>query len=322
MSLTQKAQRQAEAPIVEKTDRRPAGEPATRPPHVGTRLPRGSIDFHVHVFRIGQFGEEARRLVERSNPGLLAGRPLTEEAVPRARLEAELDAAGVATAVLLPQETPGVGIDVPTAYVLDYCRGAERLIPFASLNPLTEPDPVARLRRWAEEGARGLKLYPSYQFFYPNDPRLYPVYQQAMELGWPVVFHTGSSIFPGSRLKYALPLHLDDVAVDFPELRIVLAHAGRPAWTAEAAALARLHANVYLDIAGLPPHTLLRYLPDLPRLAEKAVFGSDWPSTPSIAQTVRGILTLALGAEQLERIFRRTATALLGLRVDSEEASG
>lgn len=285
-----------------------------------TRLPQGGIDFHVHVMRVGHMrSSQGRALISHVNPELAVDASDEDELVPRAVLEEQLDAAGLDYAVLLPQATPGVGIDIPTEYVLEYCRGSERLLPFASVNPVADPMPVERLRRWAEQGARGLKLYPSYQFIYPNDRRLYPIYSLAVELRWPVVFHTGSSVFQGSRLKYALPEHIDDVAVDFPDLRIVLAHAGRPAWTAAAATLARIHPHVYLDISGIPPGNLLRYLPDLPRLASKVVFGSDWPSTPPIAQTVAGILALDLSTDQVDRIFRRTAAMLLRLGPAAEE---
>lgn len=276
-------------------------------------VPAGSVDFHVHVFRTRDVASEAgRRLMEGSNPRFSFGPGPLDEFLPLEDLHAELDAAGIERAVVLPQETPGVDIEVPTDYVLDYCRRSGRLVPFASVNPVGDPDPAGRLRRLADAGARGLKLYPSYQFFFPNDAVAYRVYEAAGELGWPVVFHTGSSIFPRSRLKYALPVHLDDVAVDFPDLRIVLAHAGRPAWTAEATVLARTHANVYLDVSGLPPKNLLRYLPDLPRLTAKAVFGSDWPSTPRLPDTVAGVLGLGLDAAQLDQLFRTTAESLLG----------
>ena len=278
------------------------------------RPPEAGIDFHVHVMRTRDISSpEARRLLTGSNPQLSFGTHEDDEFAPREVLERQLDDAGLRYAVVLPQESPAVGIDIPTRYVLDYCGGSVRLVPFASLNPLTEARPRERLRRWAEEGARGLKLYPSYQFFYPNSVEVYPLYETAAEMKWPVVFHTGTSIFRGSRLKYALPIHIDDVAVDFPDLNIVLAHAGRPSWTGEAATLARLHPNVFLDVAGLPPHNLLRYLPDLPRFADKVVFGSDWPSTPAIAQTVEGILDLGLGTGALDRMFLGTARRLLGV---------
>ena len=112
--------------------------------------------------------------------------------------------------------------------VRDFCRGRSRLIPFCDLNPHIYGDLGEEIRRKVgEEGFRGVKLYPSYQHFYPNDGRMYPLYRAAEELKVPVMLHTGSSVFRGTRMKYCDPLHLDDVAVDFPGLALVMAHAGR-----------------------------------------------------------------------------------------------
>ena len=82
---------------------------------------------------------------------------------------------------------------------------------------------------------------------------MYPLYQAAQDLGIPVLFHIGSSVFRGTRMKYCDPLHLDDVAVDFPELNLVMAHAGQGFWYDRAFFLVELHANVHLEISGLPP---------------------------------------------------------------------
>jgi len=143
---------------------------------------------------------------------------------------------------------------------------------------------------------------------------LYPLYARACELGIPITFHTGSSTFTGSRIKFADPLFVDDVAVDFPELTILLAHAGRPFWYEQAAWLARHHPNVHLDLAGLPPKNLLTYLPDLERLSSKAVFGTDWPGIPSaIGQNIAAFRSLPLSEAAKERILHSNAAAILKL---------
>src|SRR5690606_22224905 len=115
-------------------------------------------------------------------------------------------------------------------------------------------------------------------------------------------------------LKYCDPVHLDDVAVDFPDLAIVMAHGGRGFWYQACATLAALHENVYIDVTGLVPSRLLEHFPDLERLADRVVFGSDWPAMPkSVAHNVRAIAGLGLSDEALEKIFRRNAARLLGL---------
>ncbi|MGQ0561723.1 MAG: amidohydrolase family protein, partial [Gemmatimonadota bacterium] len=170
------------------------------------------------------------------------------------------------------------------------------------------------LASYIRRGARGLKLYPSYQFFYPNDRTVYPLYELCSSAGIPVLLHIGSSVIPGTRIKYCDPIHLDDVAVDFPGLAIVMAHGGRGFWYDECAFLASHFRNVYVDVAGLVPHRLLQYFPDLERAADKYVFGSDWPAMPkSVAANLAAIEQLGLSAAALEKVFYLNAARLLKL---------
>src|SRR5690606_916940 len=179
-------------------------------------------------------------------------------------------------------------------------------------------DPPALLRRYLEEGpVYGLKLYPSYQYFYPNERRVYPLYELCAEYGIPVLLHVGTSVLPGTRLKYCDPIHLDDVAVDFPEVPIVMAHGGRGWWYDACATLAVRHRNVYIDVTGLVPSKLLEHFPGLERLADKVVFGSDWPAMPrSPGENAAAIERLGLSEAALEKILFRNAARLL--RLDTE----
>src|SRR5690242_11809826 len=118
------------------------------------------------------------------------------------------------------------------------------LIPFASVDP-HRPDAVERVRRLIRDhGVRGFKFHPNIQAFFPNDRAVYPMYEVIEEAGLPALFHTGhsgiGSGLPGGggiRLKYSNPLFVDDVAADFPELKIVLAHPSFP-WQDEAISVA------------------------------------------------------------------------------------
>ena len=125
------------------------------------------------------------------------------------------------------------------------------------------------------------------------------------------MLHIGSSIFTGSRLKYGDPIYLDDVAVDFPELKILQAHSGRPFWYQKALALARIHENVYLEVSGLPPQNLLTYFPELERIAHKVVYGSDWPSVATIKENITALKGLNLNAEAKRMILGENAARLL-----------
>lgn len=228
-----------------------------------------------------------------------------------------LDEAGVDYGVLLAELAPITSAIASNETVARLCRGQRRLIPFCSLNPYLVEQPARELERLVrEQGFRGLKLYPTYSYFYPNDRMLYPLYAAAEALGIPVAWHTGTSAFPASRLKYGDPIHVDDIAVDFPRLTCIITHSGRPLWYDTAYTLARLRANVYMELAGLPPKRLLTYFPDLERVSHKVLFGSDWPSVPTLKDNVAAVRALPLSDEAKARILGGNAARLLGLGPD------
>jgi len=225
-----------------------------------------------------------------------------------------MDECGVDFTVVLAELAPITTGIADNESVARFCSASPRLIPFVSINPYTSTRPSEELGRWVtDHGFRGLKLYPTYQQFYPNDSRIYPLYAKAQDLGIPVMLHLGSSIFTGSRLKYGDPLYVDDVAVDFPGLSLIQSHSGRPFWYEKAFALARLHQNVYMEVAGLPPQKLLTYFPELERLADKVIFGSDWPGVPTLKENIQAIQCLPIGEEARQKILGGNAATLLGL---------
>jgi len=159
-------------------------------------------------------------------------------------------------------------------------------IPFASIDPNRRTEGVQEAKRLIASGAIfGLKLHPPIQQFFPNDPLAYPLYQVFAEARLPVIFHTGHSGIgtglPGGggiRLKYGNPLPIDDVAVDFPTLPIIMAHPSFP-WQDEAISICLHKPNVYIDLSGWSPKyfpaTLVQYANTL--LKDKVLFGSDYP---------------------------------------------
>lgn len=222
---------------------------------------------------------------------------------------------GVDYGVILAELSPATTGICSNELVARFCLDHECLIPFASVNPYLMTRPKEELSRLARDcGIRGLKLYPTYNFFYPNDRMLYPVYEKAQELQIPVMVHTGSSVFKGSRLKYGDPLFLDDVAVDFPDLTVLMVHSGRGFWYESAFFLARLHQNLYMEVAGLPPQKLLEYFPELERNADKIVFGSDWPGVTSIKENIETIRSLPLQQPTKEKILGGNAARILKIR--------
>ena len=225
-----------------------------------------------------------------------------------------MDEAGIDYAVILAELAPITSGIAANEDVAEFCSHSPRLIPFASIDPNTSGNPADELEEWVRhQGFKGLKLYPTYQHFYPNETKLYPLYAKAQELGIPVLLHTGSSIFTGARLKYGDPLYLDDVAVDFPELKLLQAHSGRPFWYEKALAVARIHANVYMEVSGLPPQNLLTYFPELERIAHKVVYGSDWPGVPTIKENISALQALKIKDEAKRKILGENAATLLNL---------
>ena len=234
---------------------------------------------------------------------------------------------GIDWAVALAEVNPITTGVTGNEWVADLCAQANarpdpaagprgRLLPFASINPYLVNDLGAELERLVKDhGFRGFKVYPVYQHHYVNDARMYPLYAKAQELGVPMLVHTGSSVFKGARIKYGDPLHLDDVAIDFPSLTILMAHSGRPFWYEQAFWMARQHANVHLEISGLPAKNLLEYFPRLEQLADKVVYGSDWPGNPYLRRNVEAILALPLKDETKEKILWRNAARILGVEV-------
>ncbi|MCL4554137.1 MAG: amidohydrolase family protein, partial [Actinobacteria bacterium] len=227
------------------------------------------LDIHVHALTPGVWTPGMLAFVEKANPEEDAAADLHADP---AHLRRILSGLGVDHAVVLAEEAPVTSGMITSEWVQDYCSGAPGLHPFVSLNPCLGGDPVERLDLLLERGpVAGIKLLPPYQYWFANDRAMYPVYARAEELRLPCTFHTGTSRIPGTRLKYADPMYLDDVAVDFPELPILMAHSGRGVWYGHAAMLATFHPNVYLEISGLPPRNLPRYFPELDRLVAKMV---------------------------------------------------
>jgi predicted TIM-barrel fold metal-dependent hydrolase len=211
----------------------------------------------------------------------------------------------------------GFGMEI-NDFILSYCKGNhDRMIPMGGINPTTEKKAKRTVEDLISKGLRGFKLHPPHQMFYPNDylngnDALKTLYSICEEREVPIMIHTGTSTFPGARSKYANPLAIDDVATDFPDLKIIMAHGGRPLWMNEATFLVRRFANVYMDISSIPPRSLLQYLPKLEKFSHKVLFGSDWPNVeiPSIRANADAVMALPLSTETKERILRKNAERL------------
>jgi len=175
---------------------------------------------------------------------------------------------------------------VPNEDVLNLARQhSDFMIAFASVDPMRGAEAVREARRLIELGVRGFKLHPPLQQFHANDRSVYPFYEVVAQAKLPVIIHTGHSGIgtgmPGGggiRLKYGNPMDIDDVAVDFPDMPIILAHPSFP-WQDEAISICLHKPQVYIDLSGWSPRyfspILIQYANTL--LKNKMLFGSDYP---------------------------------------------
>lgn len=213
----------------------------------------------------------------------------------------------------------------PPNSIADLVAGAARhhdvLIPFGSVDPLTRERAVARVHEQVALGVRGFKFHPSVQGFEPNDRAYYPIYEAISAAGVPALFHTGQtglgSGLPGGhgiKLRFSDPMLLDDVAADFPELTIVMAHPAVP-WVDAQIAIVAHKSNVYLDLSGYAP----KYFPPAlvsalgRQLRTKALFGTDYPYV-QMDRWKREFAALELGSDVEELILKGNALRVLGLR--------
>jgi len=204
---------------------------------------------------------------------------------PKALLEV-MDASGVWRVALINYPSPDLmGFDDSTnEFSARYAQAnPERILPFGGVHPRFTTDPEGDVDRLVELGIRCLKIHPPHQLFPANAyteglAALGRIYRRCEARGLPVLIHTGTSIFPGARSKWGNPLEVDDVAIDFPDLTIIIAHGGRPLWMEEAFFILRRHRNVHLEVSGIPPARLLEYFPRLGEISGKTIWGTDWPS--------------------------------------------
>jgi predicted TIM-barrel fold metal-dependent hydrolase len=194
-------------------------------------------------------------------------------------------------------------------------------IPFASINPHRGKAGVEQARRLIKDfRVKGFKFHPSVQEFFPDERLAYPLYEVIAEAKLPALFHTGQTGVGagtrgggGIRLKYSNPLHLDDVAADFPDMPIVLAHPSFP-WQEEALSVATHKPQVYIDLSGWSPKyfppILIQYANSL--LKDKILFGSDYPVI-SPEKWMEEFAKLPIKPEVRPLIMKENAARLLRL---------
>lgn len=184
------------------------------------------------------------------------------------------------------------GFFVPNEIIAEYvAQHPDKLIGWASVNP-TDDDAIDQLTYCVQDlGLRGLKLGPTYQHFDPTDRRYWPFFAKCVELDIPTIWHQGTTFPSSARLRWALPLLLEDVAMDFPDLTMIVAHLGHP-WEEDLVALMRKTPNMYADISAVHYRpwrfwqamvTAMEY-----GVTHKLLLGSDFPSG-TVTNVINGL---------------------------------
>lgn len=281
-----------------------------------------AIDIHIHpnteefIRAAGARAEQMARYFQQANTPV-SFQELADLYRERKMMAVLMNTTDVATSGLKP-----VPNDVIAQAVKDH---PDVFIGFGAVDPHLGRLAIDEAKRCAQElGLRGLgELNPGRQHFYPNDPKLYPLWEEAAKQNLVVLFHEGmmgsGAGTPGGmgyKLKYGRPIpHVDDVAADFPELKIIGAHPSWP-WTAESLAVARHKSNFYIDLSGWAPKyfpaELVQQVSSI--LQDKALFGSDWPVVKP-DRWLAEFEELPLKPEVRQKILLGNARKLLGLDV-------
>ncbi len=202
-------------------------------------------------------------------------------------------------------------------------KNSDVFMGFGVIDPWQGKVALREIKRIKDLGLVGIgELNPARQQFYPNDTRFYPLWEEVQKLGMPILFHGGMAAAGagtpggmGHKLKFTQPIYLDDVAADFPELKIIGAHPSWP-WQAESLAIARHKGNFYIDLSGWAPKyfsaELVQYVNSI--IQDKAMFGSDWPAI-SVERWMEEFGQLKLKPEVRQKILLDNAKNFFGLEL-------
>jgi len=281
--------------------------------------PPGVTDIHIHVQPWEQLKPAVKDAMRKGKEDHWE-RLLALMADPHALLQV-MDESGIWRVGLVNYPSPDImGFDDSTnAFAARYASAApDRLIPYGGVHPRFTEDPEGQVEELLQLGTRILKIHPPHQAYPANAytmglENLARIYRRCEERGLPVTVHTGTSIFPGARCKYGRPMELDDVALDFPDLQIIMAHGGRPLWMDEAFFILRRHRNICLEISGIPPRKLLEYFPRLEEIGDRIIWGTDWPSpgVRDLRENLDQFLALPISDDLKTMITRTTPVRMV-----------
>jgi predicted TIM-barrel fold metal-dependent hydrolase len=290
------------------------------------------VDCHTHIWQspdqLGQMdlGDMPRLSRSRSTRVTPSGRTIWRS-IPAADPEHHwAQSNAVDKTIVLAFKSRYLKAEIPNRFVADYCqRDPQKLIGFAGIDP-TEKSAVAELKiAQSDLRLRGITMSPANQDFHPTDSRAMKVYAEAERLAMPVLFHPAGQFTEASKLEFARPYLLDEVARSFPKLRMIIAQLGQP-WIDETIVMLGKHSNVFADVSGLLSRPWQAYNALVGAnqygVIDKLLFGSDFPYTSatecietlySLNQIAQGTNLPVVPREALRGIVERDAISLLGL---------
>jgi predicted TIM-barrel fold metal-dependent hydrolase len=278
----------------------------------------GYVDAHTHLWFPETLDKEAlERVCQIANPEI--------KALKLEKVIQQMDALDIDFVVIMAYPSRrlwGTKEDFPLK-VLKHCSASpSRFAVFGGVEPsaLSLKETKEALERQYQAGVSGFKIHPPHTWVKPNAYReeegslkqLEAIYEFAQDHSLPVTIHTGTSAFPQARNKFGDPIFVDDVAVDFPRLKILIAHMGRPNWVSTAFQLVRIRANIYAELSGIPPKKLLEYVPRVEEISSKALYGSDYgsPGVKGIEQ-IKDFLSLPIDEHAKREIACLTPKRLI-----------
>lgn len=284
------------------------------------------VDCHTHIWQsdtqLGQSYVESATVT--GNPPVRGLRPRVCEPTANNHFAASDP---VDKSIVLAFKSKYLRAEIPNALVADYVRKhPDKLIGFAGIDPTNPAEAIADIREAQDRlGLKGVTISPAGQDFHPADTRAMQVFAEAASLKMPVLIHQGTHFTVASKMEYARPCLLDEVAREFPALKLIVAHMGYP-WIDECVVLLGKHPNVFADISGLLHRPWQAFNTLLTAyqygVMDKLLFGSDFPFTSATAaiEALYSINQFTLGThmptvprQHLRGIVERDALALLGI---------
>lgn len=289
------------------------------------------VDVHTHIWQtpdqLGNLDLGNTQRSARRRPVRINGQKGQWRSVPAADADHHLaQSTTVDKTIVLGFKSRYLQAEIPNQYVAEYVnRFPQKLIGFAGIDPTEKAASQEVVTAKEELHLRGITVSPANQDFHPTDSRAMRVYAEAEMLGMPVLFHPSGQFTEQSKLEYGRPYLLDEVARNFPNLRIVIAQLGQP-WVDETICILGKHSQVFADVSGLLSRPWQAYNALVSAyqhgVIDKLLFGSDFPYTNasecietlySINQLAQGTNLPVVPREALRGIVERDTLALLGL---------